>query len=308
MGGIVRVTDAALEPLTGAEVRAHLRIGFDSLLTPPSAPTATLVASAGNVNAGEHRYRVTFVNVDGESDAGEISNAVTTTAGSGQVSLSNIPLGDETVTARRVYRTAAGGTAYKRLTTIADNTATTYTDNTADASLGADVSIDELIAGYIVAAREYVEQYLARPLITQTWRYTLDTFPPDSVNYIEIPRSPLISVSSITYVDDDGNTQTLATSVYSVDADSKPGAVRLKYDQEWPDTRDQPNAVTINFTAGYGAAPANVPASTKQAMKLLIGLWHGAQLGTNKVDQMRSVMDAVHSLLDSERTRYLVLA
>src|SRR5262249_42315303 len=41
------------------------------------------------------------------------------------------------VTQRKIYRTKVGGSSYFLLTTLADNTSTTYTDNIADASLGA---------------------------------------------------------------------------------------------------------------------------------------------------------------------------
>jgi hypothetical protein len=54
-----------------------------------------------------------------------------------RVSLAGLPLGATGVTARKIYRTAAGGSQLKLLATIADNTTPTYTDSTADASLGA---------------------------------------------------------------------------------------------------------------------------------------------------------------------------
>jgi hypothetical protein len=62
---------------------------------------------------------------------------VTTTALANRVQLSAIPLGAGAVTARKVYRTAAGGGALKLLTTLADNATTTYLDALADATLGA---------------------------------------------------------------------------------------------------------------------------------------------------------------------------
>jgi hypothetical protein len=54
-----------------------------------------------------------------------------------QIAVSNIPIGSATVTGRKLYRTAANQTPLKLLTTIANNTATTYTDAAADATLGA---------------------------------------------------------------------------------------------------------------------------------------------------------------------------
>jgi len=56
-----------------------------------------------------------------------------------RANLSNIPISpDPAVTSRKVYRTVANGGTFKLLTTIANNTTTTYPDSTADGSLGAD--------------------------------------------------------------------------------------------------------------------------------------------------------------------------
>ena len=107
----------------------------------PGAATGALAGGgAGNVNNGTHSYKVTFVTAGGETEAGTISNTVTVTdkTADGKVALSAIPTGSPVVTARKIYRTVAGNTgSYKLLTTIADNSTTTYTDNTADAGLGA---------------------------------------------------------------------------------------------------------------------------------------------------------------------------
>ena len=59
------------------------------------------------------------------------------TAQAAQVQLSAIPVGAAAVTARKLYRTAAGATPLRLLVTLADNTTTAYLDAVADASLGA---------------------------------------------------------------------------------------------------------------------------------------------------------------------------
>lgn len=111
-------------------------VKFTSVTT-PTACTATLVATdTGNVDAGDHIYKVTYVNEHGETELGAASNTVTTDATHLQVDLSDIPVSTSgSVTDRKIYRTKAGGSNYYLLTTIADNTTTTYTDNTADADL-----------------------------------------------------------------------------------------------------------------------------------------------------------------------------
>jgi hypothetical protein len=59
------------------------------------------------------------------------------TATAQRVAVSGIAIGASPTTSRKVYRTAVGGSQLKLLTTIANNTATTFADSTADGSLGA---------------------------------------------------------------------------------------------------------------------------------------------------------------------------
>ncbi|MES2360056.1 MAG: hypothetical protein V4529_17075 [Gemmatimonadota bacterium] len=64
---------------------------------------------------------------------------VSNTAGNSDVHvvpLSAIPLGPSGTTGRKIYRTAAGGSQLKLLTTISDNSTTTWIDGATDASLG----------------------------------------------------------------------------------------------------------------------------------------------------------------------------
>lgn len=56
-----------------------------------------------------------------------------------QASVSGIAVGPTGTTQRKLYRTAAGDSQLKLLTTIANNTTTTYSDSAADGTLGANV-------------------------------------------------------------------------------------------------------------------------------------------------------------------------
>lgn len=67
--------------------------------------------------------------------------APTNTAVYTQVNLSAIPVGPLGTTQRRLYRTLVGAGQLKLLATIPDNTTTTYTDSTADGSLGANAQV-----------------------------------------------------------------------------------------------------------------------------------------------------------------------
>lgn len=134
----------------------------------------------------------------------------------------------------------------------------------AKAHLGVTISDDDTrITALIVAARETAENYTQRSFITQTWVAKLDAFPNGDI--IELPKGPIQSITSVQYVDEDGDTQTFTE--YTLDAAAE--RIFLNYDEDWPDTRDIENAVTITYVTGYGVAAA-VPESIKSALKLKV--------------------------------------
>ncbi|MBI3909681.1 MAG: hypothetical protein HY320_01950 [Armatimonadetes bacterium] len=137
--------------------RLHLFYGhfrFEFVSTPGACTAALAGAGAGNLSAGAYTYKVTYVTAAGETTGGTTSNSVTVVdpGTNGQISLTGIPTSTiADVTARKLYRTTAGGSTYKLLATLNDNTTTTYTDNIADGSLGATVPTSNTTAGAIYA-------------------------------------------------------------------------------------------------------------------------------------------------------------
>ncbi|MCA9312663.1 MAG: head-tail connector protein, partial [Phycisphaerales bacterium] len=81
------------------------------------------------------------------------------------------------------------------------------------------------------------------------------------------------SVTSIAYVDADGNNQTLDSAQYRVDTVSEPGRIELDTAYTWPTTDDRLNAVTITIVAGYASAAA-VPAEAKHLVKFVAAHWY----------------------------------
>jgi len=293
----------ATEPVSVAEVLQHCRIDASNQEPAPGVITVALGAGAGNVDNGAHRYLCTFVTADGETQAGDISAAVTVADKSvnGKASLSAIPIGGSIVTSRKIYRTAAGGSTYLLLTTIADNTTTTYADNTADSSLGAEAPStnttgDQLLNVLIKSARQYAEQLLGRYLITQTVDLYLDEFPTQAINM-----RPLQSVTEITYVDTAGDTQTLSAADYIVDSTGSPARITPAYGVSWPSTRDQVNAVKVRFVAGYGSASA-VPQCVRNWMLMRIKQLYDQRDMINVGNIVTEFPQAyVDGLLDPER-------
>lgn len=279
------VTAPATEPVTVAEAKTHLRLDQALGEPAPTLLTAALAAVpiAGNVENGTHKYLATFVTADGETDAGLACAAVTVTdkTVNGKIELTAIPLGGSAVTSRKIYRQFNGTGTFKLQSTIANNTATTLTDNTANASLGADApstntTSDPYVIALIQAAREYCETFTHRAFITQTWDLKLDAFPCYD-EAIWLPKAPAVSVTSVTYTATDGTSTTWSASLYTTDIPTGPLAGRARivpaYAEYYPSTRDVVNAVTVRFVAGYGAA-STVPQSIKAAMKILMATWN----------------------------------
>lgn len=136
---------------------------------------------------------------------------------------------------------------------------------------------DDVLLSLEQMARESLETETGRQFLTATYVMALDTFPGarhwsgswSCRDGIRVPRPPLQSVTSITYTDTAGETQTLATSVYGVDAYSEPGRIYLKPSQSWPSTYDVPNAVLVTFVAGW-VDTTKMPQGLKQAIKLWV--------------------------------------
>jgi uncharacterized phiE125 gp8 family phage protein len=125
---------------------------------------------------------------------------------------------------------------------------------------------DEELRSLIVEARQWAESKLGRVLINQT---VTEKFR-DLGDTLELRWPAVSSITSVAYIDTNGTSQTLATSVYELGQHLGIGRVRLKYGQVWPSTRDQHDAVTVTYVAGYGTAATNVPKAIRQAMTLYI--------------------------------------
>lgn len=134
------------------------------------------------------------------------------------------------------------------------------TDNT-------DHDID--IAFQLTAARQWVEKYTGRKMMTQTVTKYWHDWP--SGDYFVIPYGNLQSVTSVKYKDTDGDQTTWDTDDYIVDTDEEPGRVVLAYGESWPTTTLYPtNAIEIIFSCGYGAYAGHVPEPIKHAIKIYL--------------------------------------
>jgi len=132
---------------------------------------------------------------------------------------------------------------------------------------------DTILGDYITAARQTLEVLMRRAFITQTITLKYDSFPSES-DGIVLPRPPAIAITSIQYVDSDGDDQTWSSDDYSLDSNSQPARIVPVYNVDFPTTRTQANAVTVVYTAGYGSARTDVPESIRLAIRLLVGTYY----------------------------------
>lgn len=155
---------------------------------------------------------------------------------------------------------------------------------------------DVLITALVKAAQDYLDGYsgvLGRALLTQTWRQDFDAFS----DTMRLPVGNLLAVSSVTYYDASNAQQTLASSVYTAFSDTLGPYVTRKPGQAWPSTYTRPDAVSVTWTAGYGATSAAVPAAIKQAALLLVGHWYDNRAAVNVGSSVAEVPFAVDALI-----------
>ena len=149
---------------------------------------------------------------------------------------------------------------------------TAYPVTVADVKSHAVISIpddDNLIGNFLIpAATEYAQALQKRQLMIATWRLSISRFP-SGYEPIELPLPPLVSVTTVGYIDPaTGIIAYMSGSDYVVDTDREPGWIKLAYGKSWPVARDDTNdLVQIVYVAGYGAtnalAAAAIPANTK---------------------------------------------
>jgi uncharacterized phiE125 gp8 family phage protein len=133
---------------------------------------------------------------------------------------------------------------------------------------------DTLIRAYGYAAREWVETYLGRQLVKATYELQLPAFPTSCDSYtVELPRPPLVSVTSVKYLDADGAEQTLDPAGYVVLPHDgtlvfNPSSVPSVFG-----TFARPDVVRVRYVCGETAVE-DVPETAKLAIKLLTAEWY----------------------------------
>ena len=141
-----------------------------------------------------------------------------------------------------------------------------------------DTSEDALITGYIVAAREWVENYTGHALVQREF---VEAHAPER-GVISLYRKPIVEVSVADFAD----TRIVAGRLFPASGSSWPA---LSY----------PDRFTVTYTAGY--AEGEVPQALIQAVLLLVGhFWSNREAATDR--PVTEVPMAVESLCGQFRS------
>ena len=137
------------------------------------------------------------------------------------------------------------------------------------------------------ASISVAKEYLQKSLMNRTLKLSLDNIPfSDSIlpnqegittgpfleyrqRSVNLPFSPLVSVSSVKTFDDSDNETTMASSRYYVDTASNYGRVVLRTGETWDDMLRVANAIEITYVAGFGNIATSVPAGIRQGIIVL---------------------------------------
>ncbi len=130
---------------------------------------------------------------------------------------------------------------------------------------------DALVSTLITAARLHVEGTTGRALLSQGWRVVLDDWPPGGL--VRLPVSPLLSLTAITAYDAAGDPVSLPLTGVLWDATAAPTVLFLPAGYGVAQILRQRQGIEIDYVAGYGADPADVPATLKQALLTLVAYW-----------------------------------
>jgi hypothetical protein len=177
---------------------------------------------------------------------------------------------------------------------------------------------DNVVAGLISAARQYVEGAYNRTLVSAAWMSTIDRFPrysssavwqyqsdaiwqqrlpitqlsgqwyPDRAS-IRLTRPPAQAVTGITYIDSVTQLRTTVDpSVYNVDTSTEPGRVAPAFGQIWPIVQQSLASVQVGFVAGYGGA-TSISAPTAAGVQTvspasMFGIYAGTILQIDRLD------------------------
>ena len=130
-----------------------------------------------------------------------------------------------------------------------------------------DSAEDGLIATLIGAARLHVEGVTGLALLAQSWRVVLDQWPDNRV--VKLPVGPFISLTEISAYDDDGGVHPIGLAQFF----AEPERLLLPLSVAGMPLLRERGGLEIDYVAGFGKKPDDVPTDIRQALLVLVAYW-----------------------------------
>lgn len=154
--------------------------------------------------------------------------------------------------------------------TVTGTPATPATGTITATYLGVDLEDATLVNSFILASMECFEKMTRRVLINTTFI----TYRNSWSCFYELRKSPLVSITSVKYNDENDTEQTLADTNYYTTIDSFYSKLIFIDDFDAPkiSTRDQ--SIFVELIAGYGTSESDIPEDIQLAIKAHVAfLW-----------------------------------
>jgi hypothetical protein len=150
---------------------------------------------------------------------------------------------------------------------------------------------DRLLEGMIKSARQAIEAFTARSLLRQEWRFTLNAgyaAAQSDLNYlshfhnrglkgIDLPRTPFLELLSEPKIVDDYGTRPVRN--YRLDHAGR--LAKIHFGSEVAEVFNGQGSLQIDFAAGYGSNPSDVPEPIKQALLMIVTQLYDNRSGAN---------------------------
>jgi uncharacterized phiE125 gp8 family phage protein len=160
-----------------------------------------------------------------------------------------------------------------------------------------DTSEDLVLAALVKTSRIYAETKTKRPYVAKTFRLTLDSFPDGGIELPYPPLSTVAGIVTVNYINSSGATAHMNSSSIVVDAESEPAMIfpSTADDNDWPDTNDVVNAVTIQYET-----TCNPPENVKTWIKLKVGTLYENRQEFDSKPIYELKRDYIDGLIDNE--------
>jgi uncharacterized phiE125 gp8 family phage protein len=152
----------------------------------------------------------------------------------------------------------------------------------------------------IAAATKWIQEQTEAALITSTWLWTFDRFP-RKTKWLSLPMWPVQSIVKIEYRNESDVWTEIESAKIVLRKNNGRARVALKGWEAWPFAKFTPDAVRVEFVAGFGDESTDVPHIWQRAILLLVTHWfenpQAAQTGT----EFRTIPFGVESIIENLR-------